>query len=64
MKCNDDIRQTVQQENLYLWQVGMKLGMQDSNFSRLLRRELDTETKARIYCAIDLLKEERERGVI
>lgn len=46
---NKDIRDAVKQAGLYLWQVAEAYGINDSNFSRLLRKELDVDTKAILY---------------
>lgn len=57
-KRNEDIRQAAKQAGVYLWQVAEALQMQDTNFSRLLRRELDVTEKAKIYNIISFLNEE------
>jgi len=56
---NQDIREAVRQAGLYLWQVAEMYGVNDSNFSRLLRRELDADTKAKIYNIIAELSKNR-----
>lgn len=56
---NQDIREAVRQAGLYLWQVAEVYGINDSNFSRLLRKELDVETKARIYSIIAALSKKK-----
>ncbi len=53
---NQDIRQEITQSGFRYWQVADKLGMNDGNFSRLLRFELPDEKKAKIRCAIAELK--------
>lgn len=52
MRPNEDVREAVKKAGLYLWQIAVRLGMNDGNFSRLLRRELSAETKARVYGVI------------
>ena len=59
MKRNLDIRNAVGKAGLFLWQVAERYGCNDSNFSRLLRKELDVNTKARIHVIIDELKQEK-----
>ena len=59
---NQDIKNAIKQTNLKFWQVGMALGMNDGNFSRLLRRELTKEKKEKIFKIIELLKEENSNG--
>ncbi len=53
---NNDIRQEIANAELYLWQVAEVIGVNDSNFSRMLRRELPEEKKNRIRKAIKELK--------
>ena len=53
---NQDIRQEIRQAGLYMWQVAEKIGLNDGNFSRLLRRELSDKRKAQIRAAIAELK--------
>lgn len=58
---NLDIRKAIETSNFKYWQVANKLGMTDGNFSRMLRIELTKENKARVFNAINELKEEREK---
>ena len=53
---NQMVRQIAKKENIRLWEIGEKLGMSDASFSRLLRKELDEATKARIFAIIRELK--------
>lgn len=53
---NYDIRRAAKDEGVRLWQVGEEMGITDSNFSRLLRRELDTETREKVLGIIEQLK--------
>ncbi len=57
---NLDIRKAIESSNFKYWQVANKLKMNDGNFSRLLRTELDEDNKNKILKAIEELKEERE----
>lgn len=57
---NLDIRKAIESSNFKYWQVANKLKMNDGNFSRLLRTELDENNKNKILKAIEELKEERE----
>ena len=57
---NLDIRKAIETNNFKYWQVANKLKMNDGNFSRLLRTELDEDNKNKILRAIEELKEERE----
>lgn len=57
---NLDIRKAIESSKFKYWQVANKLKMNDGNFSRLLRTELDEDNKNKILKAIEELKEERE----
>ena len=56
MENNLDIRNAIFSNNIKKWQIAEKLGMTDSNFSRLLRKELSQEQKERILSIIEKLK--------
>lgn len=58
-KANKDIRRTLKRENIYQWQVAEKLGMQDSNFSKLLRTEMTENKKRDVLLAIKQIIKER-----
>ena len=55
--ANQDIRNEIKESGLYKWQIAERIGMNDGNFSRLLRRELSDEKKTLIRSAIKELKE-------
>ena len=59
---NQEIRAQILNNGLKLWQVGLALGLNDGNFSRLLRKELTKEKKDEIYEIIKILKEEQKNG--
>lgn len=56
--CNKDIREYANKRNVRLWQIAIKLGINDGNFSRKLRVELSEEKKAEIRAIIDSLAAE------
>lgn len=58
--ANSDIRKEISSAGLRLWQVADALGMHDSNFSRLLRKELSEKDRDRIRQAILSLKGEKQ----
>lgn len=60
---NQDIRQAAKMAGVRLWEIGDRMGgISDANFSRLLRKELDENTKKRIFSIIqELEKAELER---
>lgn len=53
--CNLDIRGKAAANGLRLWQIAAALGIDDSSFSRKLRKELTDEEKQRIFSTIDEL---------
>ena len=52
---NKDIRQAAADAGVKLWQIAEKLGINDGNFSRKLRKELPQEDKNSILAIIDEL---------
>ena len=54
---NQDIRNEITKAGLKLWQIAEKLGINDGNFSRMLRKELSAEKKEKIRGIIKKLKE-------
>ena len=50
---NKDLRDYARVKDVKLWEVAEKIGICDSNFSRLLRRELSTERKEELKRFID-----------
>ena len=53
---NKDIRTEATNSGVKLWQIAEKLGINDGNFSRKLRKELSPEEKAKIREIIAELK--------
>ncbi|CUO34422.1 MAG: hypothetical protein ACLSXJ_00880 [Clostridium saudiense] len=49
---NEDIKNIAKENNIRLWRVAEKLGVSDSNFSRMLRYKLSKEDKDRILAVI------------
>ena len=54
-----EVKQLAKQNGVYLWQIAEKLGLNDGNFSRKLRKPLSDEDTARVLSAIDQLKAEQ-----
>lgn len=54
------IRKTAKKSGVKLWEIADKLGIQDSAFSRKLRRELPEEEQRRIIGIIETLAKEAE----
>lgn len=57
---NQDIRNAAKRADVKLWQIADKLGINDGNFSRRLRRELPQEEKEKIFGIISELAKEAE----
>lgn len=55
---NKEIRRAAAMYGLRLWQVAEAMGMNDSAFSRKLRRELSPEDKERVLAAVEKLARE------
>ncbi len=53
---NLDVRQKAKESKIHLWQIADSLGIDDSNFSKKLRKELSAEEKENIFKIIDELK--------
>ena len=54
--ANNDVRTKAESAGVRLWEIAEKLGINDGNFSRKLRRELPQEEKEQIFRIIDKLK--------
>lgn len=50
---NRELRDAMQNNDLFQWQVAERIGVSDSTFSRMLRHELPPEQKAEILRAIE-----------
>lgn len=57
-KANQEIRETAKRNGVKLWQIADKLGINDGNFSRKLRFELNEDEKNRILSIITELAKE------
>lgn len=57
---NIDVKIYAIKKGVKHWEIADKLGIYDSNFSRMLRKELSTEQKERIKGIIDEIAKERE----
>lgn len=55
---NIEIRKSAKAAGVRLWQVADAFGIQDSAFSRKLRKELSNDEKSEILGIIDKLSEE------
>lgn len=59
-KANKDIRSEAKRNGVKLWQIAVRYGVNDGNFSRKLRMELPQEEKAIILGIIQTITKERE----
>lgn len=57
---NNDIRMMARNQDVRLWEIADKLNMHDSNFSKMLRKELPSEKKEHIYKIINEIAKERD----
>lgn len=57
--ANADIRQAAKSAGVCLWQIAERIGVNDGNFSRKLRRELPNHEKQEILRIINDLATER-----
>lgn len=60
---NKEIRDAAKAAGICLWQVADKLGINDGNFSRKLRRELPAEEREKVLSIIRELSLEKQKGV-
>lgn len=55
---NQEIREYAKKCGVCLWRIAERLGMNDGNFSRKLRRELPESERAKVLAIIDELAKE------
>lgn len=59
---NSDIRSYAKKKSVFLWEIAMKLNINDGNFSRKLRKPLSKEQRSKIMHYIDeIYKEKNEK---
>ena len=56
---NVEIRNRAKERGVFLWDIAEKLGINDGNLSRRLRKELSESQKEQIFGIIDELSEEK-----
>ena len=54
-KSSKDIRTYASVHGIWLWRVAERVGLSDYKLSRLMRRELSPDFKAKLFEAIDQL---------
>ena len=57
--ANAEIRRTAKSAGVRLWQIAERIGVNDGNFSRKMRRELPPEEREKIMGIIKDLAAER-----
>ncbi|OPY60038.1 MAG: hypothetical protein A4E56_02948 [Pelotomaculum sp. PtaU1.Bin065] len=55
---NFDVRRKAKESGVFLWQIADEMGVRDSEFSRMLRKELPPEIKVQVFQIIEKLREE------
>lgn len=58
---NQQIREVMRENNIYMWQVAKKLNICETSFCKLFREELTQERKQQVLSAIMEIKQERVR---
>lgn len=56
---NVEIRNRAKERGVFLWEIAEKLGINDGNLSRRLRKELSESQKEQIFGIIDELSKEK-----
>lgn len=61
--CNTDIREAIKKAGLRQWMIADKMGMSETTFCRILRKELSEEQKKEILEVV-LRSADRERSCL
>lgn len=59
METNEKLKLFIKSKNIKLWQVADKLGIYDTNFSKMLRYKLKDEELNKVYKAVKELEREK-----
>ena len=59
MNASHDVRTEIYAAGLKQWQIAERLGINDANFSRKLRKELSADQKTKIRATIEDMKGEK-----
>lgn len=62
MKANTEIRNKIESNRIFYWEVAEKVGIAQSNLSVWLRTPMSAERKKRVEKAIDELLAERKES--
>lgn len=55
IKANQEIRDKLEVSRVYQWQLAQRLGVSDTHFCKMMRREFTPERKEEVLKAIDEL---------
>jgi hypothetical protein len=61
--ANEDIKMRISKADVFFYEIAARLGMNDGNFSRLLRNELSEVRKDEVYAIIESVVESRKQDV-
>lgn len=59
-RTNLEIRKAANDSGVRLWEIAMRLGITDGNFSRRLRSEFSTEERERVLQIVREISAEKE----
>ena len=59
LKNNLDLRCYIKEKGVKFWEIAERVGLNDGNFSRLLRHELSLEKKTELKAIVDKIVSER-----
>lgn len=54
-----EVKQLAKENGIFLWQIAEKLGINDGNFSRKLRKPLSDADTEKVLDAVEQLKQEQ-----
>lgn len=60
---NTEIRSSAKSKGVKMWEIAEELHIQDSAFSRKLRKELHQDEKEKILAIIDRLAQEKQEAI-
>ena len=60
--ANEIIKETAKSRGVKLWEIAEKLGINDGNFSRILRRDLSPDQTSRVLTIIDELSSHAQKS--
>jgi hypothetical protein len=61
--ANEDIKKNINDAGVFFYEIAERLGMNDGNFSRLLRNEFSEARKDEVYAIIESVVESRKQDI-